>query len=534
MAARREEGSERAEPIEPDGAGRDRVLVVGLLAVVGVAALLRLPNLDAGLPQLVGPDEPTVMDQARLIAGGIAPDRFDWPPLASEILAGGMVLTPGVDAASSPYLFARALFVAVALAVVVLAGVLGARLAGPGDGAPGRRLLAWGAAGLTAVSFLSVRLSRQVHPEHLQLLFMLASVLVALAYDRRRRWSLAATAGALAGLAGASKYLGVLAVLPVGGAILWSSPPWAARARHLSLAAAATVAGFVVGAPVILARPAAFVDGLGYQFAHQGAAGHLGYDAEGTAWWFHLSQSLPGNWGWPITVAAVAGVIAAAWRGTRPQRLVLGLVVPVFVTVGLFRVRFPHYVLIVVPFLAPMAVLAARRALGVLGLRRARACTLAGAAVALAALPTAVDDVRLLRVGAGADTRTEAAALVEGLPGEVWAEPYSVPLPVADQVVASVGVNPGALGCDCFLVLSSYMEDRFRAEPARYATAVRAYDAVRRSGEVVAVVEPTLALDYDWDLLPGWGLGRVRAGLDGGGLVTGPTLTVIDLRSPAP
>lgn len=532
MPERREEGSEHVDG--PHRAGRDRVLVVGVIAFVVVAALLRLPHLDAGLPQLVGPDEPTVMEGARLIARGIAPDRFDWPPLAMELLAGAMVLTPGVDAAASPYLFARALFVAVALAVVALAGVLGARLAGPGDGAPGRRLLAWGAAGLTAVSFLSVRLSRQVHPEHLQLLFMLASVLAALAYDRRRRWSLATVAGALAGLAGASKYLGVLAVLPVGGAILWSSLSFATRARHLALTAAATVAGFMVGAPVILARPSTFVDGLGYQFGHQGGAGHLGYDAEGTAWWFHLSESLPGNWGWPITVAAVAGVVAAAWRGTRPQRLVLGLVVPVFLTVGLFRVRFPHYALILVPFLAPMAVLATRQILGVLGLHRVRACALAGLAVALAALPTAVDDVRLLRVGAGSDTRTEATALVEGLPGEVWAEPYSVPLPVADQVVAAVGVNPGVLGCGCFVVLSSYMEDRYRAEPARYAPAVAAYDAVRTSGRIVAVVEPSLPLDYDWDLLPGWGLGRVGFGLDGAGLVTGPTLTVVDLRTPAP
>ncbi len=509
------------------------MLWVGVVACVVLAALLRLPHLDTGLPQVVGPDEPTVMDQARLVAEGIAPDRFDWPPAAMELLAGAMVLAPGVDAADSPYLFARLLFVAVSLAVVALAGALGARLAGSG-GAAERRLVAWGTAGLTAVSFLSVRLSRQVHPEHLQLLFMLGAVLVALDYDRDRRWSLAAAAGGLAGLAGATKYLGVLAVVPLAGAVVFSALPPATRVRHLVLGAAATVGGFVLGAPVILARWGSFVAGLDYQFRHQGGAGHLGYDAEGPAWWFHLGQSLPGNWGWPITVAAVAGALAVARRGTRAQRLVLGLALALFAVVGLFRVRFPHYVVILIPFLAPYAVVAARRLAGCSGLRPARASALAGAALALVAVPTVVDDVRLLRVGAGTDTRLVAAGVVEDLEGPVWAEPYALAPPLADRVVPAVGADPGVVGCRCVLVLSSYMEDRYRREPDRYVEAVAAYDAVRAGGRTLAVVEPTLPLDYDWDLLPGWGLDRIGIGAGAGGLVTGPTLTVVDLRAPPP
>ena len=94
----------------------------------------------------------------------------------------------------------------------------------------------------------------------------------------------------------------------------------------------------------------------------------------------------------------------------------------------------------------------------------------------------------------------------------------------------AVGFTPSVADCDCFVVLSSYMEDRFRREPDRYAAEVAVYDAVRINGRQYALITPSLPLSYRWDLLPAYGMTDIP--LRGGEpLVVGPTITVFDLRT---
>src|SRR5439155_4120657 len=164
----------------------DVALLTGLLAIVAGAALLRLVHVGAHLPGLVSPDEPTVMGRALGLLHGTIPRQWDWPTGAMELLAAAIglvrVLTPWLSGAA-PWLFGRVLFVVVSLAVIVLTSMVGAELA---DGRKDRRLVSLGGAALVAVSYLSVRLSRPIQPDHLQLCFILGSALCALAYDRRR------------------------------------------------------------------------------------------------------------------------------------------------------------------------------------------------------------------------------------------------------------------------------------------------------------------------------------------------------------
>jgi 4-amino-4-deoxy-L-arabinose transferase-like glycosyltransferase len=519
-------GAATAAP-PPSRSRPDWGLAGGLALIAAAAAVPRVVHLGAHLPALVAPDEPTVMDQAVALARGRGwPRRFDWPPLAAELLAGAMRATGRVG----DYLFARRLFVAVALATVVATGVLAAALVA-GAGRPARRAAAWTGAALLGVAYLSVRLSRQVHPEHLQMLLVLASFGCTLRYDRdgRRRWL--AGAGVCAGLAGAAKYLGGLVVLPA----LVAAAGRRRRARSFALLAASAAAGFLAGAPSALARPGAFADGLAYQFGHQATTGHLGYDAAGGQWWFHLTRSLPGNWGWPATVLAVGGVVLGIARGSRAERLAATFVVPAFALIGASRVRFPHYVLLLAPFLAAAAGATVARLVGTVRPRRwARravpAAVVATLAVALA--PTAVDDARLVRAAGAPDTREVATALLAArLPGvPAVTEQYGV-LGGA-RLVPALGESPDVPACRCVVVVSSYQEERFRREPARYAKEVARYDALRARGRVVAVVAPRRPLPYDWDLLPRWGLRRVPLRGDTGPV--GPTIWILDLRPPPP
>jgi hypothetical protein len=512
--------------------GVDWALLAGMAGVLALGGVLRIVHLGSRLPEVVYPDEPPILHLALVALGGdLAPSDIGWPPASIHIVAaavglgraGGRAL---VEGSAELLLFGRGLFVAVSLLAVALAGVTGALLA---DSPDRRRATAWGAAGAMAVSYLSVRLGRQVHPDHLQVVFTTAAFACVVAFDRSRRWPWLAGAGGLAGLAGAAKYIGILVALPAVVSVLWTTEARASVLRRLAVVGVTAPLGFLAGSPGALVDFGRFREGLAFQVRRQ-ATGHLGYEAEGNGWWFHLGRSLPGNWGWPLTVAALVGTAWVMARGTRPQRLAASFVVPVLAVVGTFQARFPHYVLVLLPFLAALAFVAVLR----LGGRLGESGSLAAAGLlALTLLPTVVDDARLLRAEAAPETRVLAALALRSLPGPLWAESYTL-TGTADppaRAVHALGDHPEVLGCDCFVVVSSYMEDRFRRRRDLYASQVGVYEAMRARGRVVAVVRPAVPLSYRWDVLPGWGTRKVP--LRGEAGPVGPTLTILDLRATA-
>jgi MFS family permease len=547
------------------GMGRRRLdwgLLAGLGIIVSAAAVMRLINLGTNLPQILYPDEPAIVDGARaLMEGDFTLPPFGWPPASMELTALSLIFVKTAAPSSVAdvgglYLFGRGLFVLVSLVAVLLTGVLGARLS---DSGGDRRLIAWGAAAAMAVSYLSVRLGRQIHPDHLQMVFAIGSFLSILAYDRSRRWSWLVGAGLLAGLAGAAKYAGVLVAIPAAvsvlsprreSQVLTSGVPISvsrASVWHLSLLGGSTVLGFLAGNIGALVDFDGFLAGVLWQ-ARRNVTGHLGYEGS-NVWWFHLSDSLPGNWGWPLTILALIGTGWVLRRGTRAQRLATSFMLPGFVLLGLFRVRFPHHMLLLTPFFAAMALVALKRVieLAVRGATPARSrfagtslgvappitlgvvTPVAGLLLMLLLVPTFLHDLRLIRASAAGDTRLLTDATVARLNGSVWAESYGLPSGSnPDVALSAFGDHPEVLECDCFAVISSYMEDRFRRLPERYREQVAVYDAMRAEGEMVAIIRPFVPLDYDWDVLPQWGL--VNLPLRGKMGPTGPTLTVLNLR----
>lgn len=511
----------------------DPVLVAGIAVAALLAAALRFPALGAHLPELISPDEPTVATRAlAVLAGDLVPPLWDWPPASSYLLAGvllvGRAFVPGLlDDPVALYGLGRAVFASVSVATVVLTGVLGAAVV-PREARGARRLVAVGAAATAAVAYVLVRNGRSVHPEQLQPLLMIGALLCAFRLERARRaWPWVLAAGLLAGTAGATKYTGIVVALPVAVAAAARGQGRGDRLRLLGGVAAATAAGFVVGTLGTVLRWRHFLDGLLGQFAHQ-ATGHLGYEPAGPGWWFHVSQTLPGSWGWPVTLLAVAGLGLGLVAPRHPRvRLVALAAAPVAVAVTLGQVRFPHYVVIAMPFLAVLAWLALARLCAVLPRPAVVAVVLA---VAGSLVPALLDDVRLVRAAAATDTRQFAAARVGALdPGStVWAEAYSTTGPV-DRTAFSWGGEPAVLGCGCHVLVSSVQEERYRARPDLYADEIAVYDALRARGRVVDVVAPARPSSYRWDLLPQWGLGDLSLTGDTGPV--GPTVTILDLRS---
>lgn len=526
-AAMRPAGSRAPAPSRPDatqpGGARQRWRLV--LVLVGVAVLaggLRAVNLTAGLPDIVHPDEATVVTRGLALLDGERPQQFDWPPGSSYLYAGAVLAARMVDPAAatdptSAHTIGRVLFLLVGVAAVVLTGLLAAQLA------PSRRLLAAAGAGTSmAVAYSSVRLSQLSHPDHLQLVGMLVCVLLALRFERDRRTTTLVLAGVAAGLAGAAKYVGIGAgMVPLIVLLAVDRPfAWSTVRRALLLAAAALV-GFVAGTGGAVLDRELFLGGLAWQFDHQ-AGGHLGYEGDGPGWLFHAAVSLPGNWGWPVTLLAGAGVLVALVRGDLRQRAVAVLALAVFLVMGASQVQFPHYVLPALPFLAALAWVA----VAALPFRRVAAGL---AVVALASLGVAgIDALRYVRATDATSTRTLADAAVSALPpGPVWAEAYALATP-RDRDVFAFGDTPEVLDCGCFAVLSSYQEERFRRLPDRYAEQIAVYDAARAQGTEITRIDPSVPLTYRWDLLPRWGAGDLP--LTGDPSPTGPIITIIDLR----
>lgn len=506
---------------ERDGrSGRDPFLWLGVAVATLIGAALRLPAIGSPLVQV---DEPTTMLRALdTLRGDIVPPFWDWPPFSAYVLAGAIRLTPGVGAGSGDdelYLFGRLVFAAVSLAVVVATGWLAAETF---DGRRERRVAAIGGALAVAVGFMAVRNARLVHPEQLQVLLLVVGLAVVQRVVRRDRPGLLPVAGLVLGLSVATKYLGGVGLAPaVWVASVHGDVPVGRRLARAGGVVAAAVAGVLAGTLGTVLRSSEVLDGLSYQFLHQ-TGGHLGYD--GTPW-LHVTQSLPGNWGWPLTVVSLFGVAYGLVAGPRRVRV---LAVPALIVVGLAtvnEVRFPHYVLLVTPLLAILAFWTVWRLAGrIAGNRPALVGGAAVAALALTLVPTVADDVRGIRADASPDTRELAQRFVrERLADEyVLAEVYALP-----GHAHQWGREPAVLDCGCYALISSYMEERFRLDPQEHAEAIAVYDDMRERGEVVEVIAPFTPLSYRWDVLPQWGLDLVP--LTGEVGPTGPTITVVDL-----
>lgn len=513
--------------VDPPARGVVREVAPVLAAVAVLAAALRAWDLFA-FP--IAPDTGPAVEIARRMAtgGGLQPVTYAYPPLTGYVVGAVLWAVTRVDPSLAtdplaPYHLARVVTVVASTATVVLTGLLAALLAP----APRRRWWAGIAAGGMAVAYVAVRLGTFAKPDTFQLVFTVTALVAAVAYRRSRHRGWVLAAAACVGFAAAAKYTGGVLGLVVLAAVVDRDDVRRSAVDVVVVGAAAAVA-FVVGTlgqPLL--EPARFWSDVSSELSHQ-AGGHLGYEPESNGWWFHLGFSMPGSWGWPLTIAALVGA-GRAVVGDRAQRLVLGAAVLMLATVAFSAVRFPHYTLVALPFLAVLGAMGVDEVAGRLARVDGRAATAVWVLAVLSLVPATLDAVRLANVRNAPDTRRMATELAADLDAPVVAESYTVleDLEVAGRVGA-FGNEPDVLDCDCVLAVSSYQEDRYRRRPALYPEAVAVYDAIRDRGEVLVTVEPATDLPYNWDGLPRWGLDRLPA--FGASTTVGPTVTFVDLR----
>ena len=334
-----------------------------LVVILAVAALLRFWSLGAGIPTAIGIDEPQIMNRSvhMMKSGSLNPKGFyDYPSLylyvqtgvaCVRFLAGAMggEFRSLNDARTEDfYLWGRAVTATLGTLTVLVVFRIGLR---------------WGtryallAAALLAVAPLHVRESHYVLTDVPVTFFVALTFLMSLTAHEKPSALAFAKAGALAGLAAATKYPGALAmVLPLVAA--WMT----ADVRPSRIAAALAVVGTGV-LVFFLAAPYTLLDLPGFLNGYAGlAAGYVNGTVTEPAWLTYLKH-LRLNLQWPATLLIAAGLALSVFRTVRgPGRVrwMLAIVFPLlyFWSISQQNYVFARYLLPIVPFLCLLAAVA--------------------------------------------------------------------------------------------------------------------------------------------------------------------------------
>lgn len=314
------------------------------LAILLVAAAVRLPSLTAGLPYLAYVDEGHVLHHVahHLRQRTWEPDTYSYPSLPFYLVGAASAVYSPVYAvvhgrslrrdlgSPNPWYYdivqpvdflvlGRLVTLAFSLGLVLLTGLLARRVAGP----PAGYLAAW----LAALTPALVARGTVVNINPIMAFFVLAALFFAEGAregDSPRRD--AALAGAMAGLAAASKYPAALVCLPVALAVLLSQASWSERLRRLVLAGASAVAACVVAMPAILLRPEKVLHGMQRMsrvYGRQRLGSYWGQAVQRAEWDLPLEHP---ELGIAFLVLAAAGLAVALFE-RRGSRAVWGWVV---------------------------------------------------------------------------------------------------------------------------------------------------------------------------------------------------------------
>jgi len=503
-------------------------------AIVAVFLACSLWGLEQDLPYTPEVDEPSFVVPAGRIAatGNLNPHWFGHPgstviyPLAGlyhlwqAAAHGGTWLHPTRQMAetfrASPsefFLIGRLLMVAFAVFGFPLVHQIGRQTLGERAGL----IAAW----LTAICPLLVAHAQLVRTDTACFFFALLALAACLRLLDDASPGRQLLAGAAVGLAIATKYslAALLPVLLVADMLTLRST----RRRDdgwlgVALGLLAVPAAFALTSPYFFIElPAALAD-----VRYETSKGHLGADTL-SPWrnlWWYVTQAFPASLGWPVTLAAGAGLVLLAWRRRPSELLLLTFVLAVMLELAFSRLHWERWLIPILPVVA----LAAGGALcdGIarlrLGARPARAVS--AAAVLVLSLAPAYGTIRLGLQHTNPSTRRAARDwIVARVPGgsRIAQEWYTAPL-VADDFYgysrdryAPVTVDSGkrflvlerhALadgrtlvdyrreGFE-YLVASNAMYDRYLAEADRYAAEAEFYRTLFREGELLEQFSPS-------------------------------------------
>jgi hypothetical protein len=334
------------------------VVLIGILAA-GVG--LRAFRLGWGLPGYIFPDATVHFIRPAIVAaagGTLVPPEFVHPPVVFLLLAAafrawsavtGRPIDPSL---ASEQIWTLALVGGVVMLVlaglsILLVFAVARRLVGTRS--------ALFAAACFALAPLHVLESHRIAPDIPMIVLALLAMYLALGAAARGRVGTLLAAFLCAGLAAAAKYTGVFAAAVPAWLAL--RPGWRVGRAPLLLAGGLAVAlGFSLGCVPCFCAFDRFVRGVRLIGTFGYVVGMPGVDLTG-AWpqqrfVYPLVVALPYMLGWPVYLAALAGLVILWRRDRAAAGVVLAACVPYFVFMGGAISAVPRYYLLVSPALA--------------------------------------------------------------------------------------------------------------------------------------------------------------------------------------
>jgi hypothetical protein len=459
------------------------VLGLAIVLVTLGGAWLRLYAIDFGLPDRFRPDEELIVDRAARLGGAAG-----WNPKFAEYPAGQIYAIRAVGSLAQRfvgkrwsiyepsgirgwYLTARRLSALLGTATIPLAGAFAARMSVAGGNAAAAGPAGLVGAALVAGSFLHARDSHFATTDVAMTFWVTLAwlAIVNVAERGRRRDSLGA--GALVGVATATKYPALSLLVPLALAHLGRaggpigqrrSSSEAERDSAATAESGSTLARLALASVALLlaftaVTPYVVLDAVSTRGAVANIGGQVFTDkyvngGGSLAWLFVFAW--PAAVGWPLAVPAIGAACASAVLGGRIERLVVVWLVVSSLPLVFSHLVFLRYLLPLIP--ATMALIAVwiARITG-----RARGVGYVALAVVVAALvPSIVRAVELDRLVRETDTRSLARE---------WMETH---LPAGTRIHSSAFVPgfpfyvPAALRGEFFyLPLAEGEEDRLPA-----------------------------------------------------------------------
>ena len=399
-------------------------------AALAIAAAVRFWGIDFGLPHTLSrPDEEAYISVARrFMTGQLNPDFFVYPPLYSYGLTvlyfgyylwgliAGVFQSPADLVASwhsqpEPFfLLSRLQSATLGTLTVLLIYRMGLRVFD--------RETALVSAFLPALAFLHARDSHFGTADVAMTFLVLLSLhFLIRAYMEPVR-SYYVMAGALGGLATATKYNAVLLFVPLAvSVILHVLASRGARVKatfdqRSVLFAVPFVVAYIVAAPYTFFAFDRFVDDIGR--IQQGLWTGIGFADLGYGWTYHLTMSLRYGVGIPLLVASLVGLVVAVGQDAKRTLLLCAFPIVFYCVNGSSRWVFARYMVPVVPFLCLLAgvaiVWAGRRVSATRPV--IRALVMGGLTIAVV-FPSASSLWHLNRLLARTDSRVVAAQWVQ-------------------------------------------------------------------------------------------------------------------------
>lgn len=378
-------------------------------AILALAFFVRIWGVGFGLPDLFHADEPIVVNHALAFGtGDLNPHFFKIPPLTSYLLFGcyGIYYAIGLAAGlfhsvrdfehlfyfdpSSFYGVARLVFgVFLGTASVLALYLLVKRF--------WTEQTALWASFFFALNFLHARDSHYIYAD-IPLLFVLLSGFYSIfrmaESPVQMKWHL--VAGAMIGLATATKYNGIFLAIPYFGICL-RCVPWK------RWPVAWTLAGVTATAMFVLLNPFSVLD---HSFFLKEITAQSAANRGGLPWFHHLTYSLSGAMGWPMLLLAIGGTLRSLFAKEQRSRAIAIFVLGYYAVLYFFGQPYDRYVLPLVPFLIILGTEALLK-------WKERSRLLFWVLIPFMALPSSIKIVHWDRLMTTSDIRTVAKEWVE-------------------------------------------------------------------------------------------------------------------------